>query len=83
MDQVVKLLTGSEGTEVELQVAREGTRGPITLRVKRARLEVPDVTWHMLPGTKVAHLAILSFGEHASEQLKEALRAAQARVLVN
>ena len=33
----------------------------------------------MLPGTKVAHLAILSFGEHASEQLKEALRAVRGQ----
>src|SRR5262249_25065336 len=43
------------------------------------KITLPDVSWHMLPGTAIAHVAILEFGQPADEQLKDALREAQAQ----
>ncbi len=34
---------------------------------------LPDVAWQMLPDVPLAHLAIHNFGEHADEQLRDAL----------
>jgi carboxyl-terminal processing protease len=85
LDQVVNLVRGPEGQAVELQVGREGVSEPIKLEIKRARVEVPDVIWHMLPGAPVAHLAIQNFGTQADTQLKTAIheaRQAGARALI-
>ncbi len=78
LDQIVDMVVGRAGTEVRLAVAREGRAEPVELRITRARLELPDVTWHMLPGRPVAHLAIQSFGDKADEQLRQALAGAKA-----
>src|SRR5262249_8523499 len=38
-----------------------------------AKVEVPSVSWHMLPGVPVAHLAIESFGDQTDTQVKAAV----------
>lgn len=74
LDQIVRLVKGRPGTEVHLSVLREGASSPLEISITRARVEVPDVTWHLLPGEPaVAHLAIQSFGNHVDEQLRTAL----------
>jgi carboxyl-terminal processing protease len=84
-EQIAQLVAGKAGTELTLTISREGTPQPITLTLTRARISVPDVAWHMLPGRSLAHLSLLSFGEKADEQLRTALdeaRQAGARGLV-
>src|SRR6185437_6123606 len=52
---------------------------------ERAKVEIPKVTWRMLPGAPVAHLAISSFGKRTHAQLSKALddlRAAGARGMI-
>jgi carboxyl-terminal processing protease len=85
LDQIVQLVIGPAGSKVELQLGRPGKTEPEVIQVIRSRLEVPDVTWHMLPGHPVAHLAIESFGEKVHEQFSKALQTVQkkgARALV-
>jgi carboxyl-terminal processing protease len=74
LDQIVRLVKGRPGTEVHLGILREGVSSPLEVSITRARVEVPDVTWHLLPGEPaVAHMAIQSFGTHVDEQLRAAL----------
>src|SRR5207244_1849199 len=40
--------------------------------------DVPDVTWRMLPGVPIAHVAIENFGEKAHTQLLDALEKSHA-----
>jgi carboxyl-terminal processing protease len=85
MIQIIELVSGKAGTRLMLTVSREGEAHPVTLTITRAEIDVPDVSWHMLQGRPVAHLAILSFGEKADRQLREAIdqaRKAGARGLV-
>jgi carboxyl-terminal processing protease len=77
LDEVIDLVVGPAGTSLRLSVGREGQAEPLDLRLTRERIEVPDVTWHMLPGHPVAHIAIGSFGEKVHDQLKEALAGAR------
>jgi carboxyl-terminal processing protease len=77
IDQIAALVRGPLGEKVQLQVGREGQSKPLEVAMARARVEVPDVTWRMLPGTKIVHLAIHSFGKQAHEQLKAALETAR------
>ncbi len=74
--QIVALVTGPANTEVKLTVSRTGESQPVTLTLTRAQIQVPDVSWHMLQGRPMAHLAILQFGEKADAQLREALEQA-------
>jgi carboxyl-terminal processing protease len=79
LDQIVDKVRGPAGTTVHLQVLRDDEARPLDIAVKRARINVPDVTWHMLPGAPVAHVALREFGKQANEQLHTALQGARAR----
>jgi carboxyl-terminal processing protease len=76
-EQLVQMVRGRALSKVKLTVQRAGLGYPIDLVITRAHLELPDVTWRMLPGTKVAHIAIREFGEHVDEQLKAAIEKAR------
>jgi carboxyl-terminal processing protease len=73
LQQIVEQVRGPADTEVSLRVAREGRARPLDVKIRRARVEVPDVTWHMLPGTSIAHMAIQNFGSQADTQLRAAV----------
>jgi carboxyl-terminal processing protease len=79
LDQIVQRVRGPAGTEVRLTILREGEPRPRELAIKRARVKVAEVSWHMLPGAPIAHVALREFGTNADPQLKEALAAARAR----
>ncbi|HZU36316.1 MAG TPA: S41 family peptidase, partial [Gemmataceae bacterium] len=77
LQQLVQHIRGPAGTEVHLKVQRGELPQTVDLHIKRARVDVPDVTWQMLPNVSIAHVAIRNFGEHTDKQLREALEAAR------
>jgi carboxyl-terminal processing protease len=77
LQQLVERVRGQAGTEVELTVQREGNSQPLEFKITRGKVEVPDVTWHSLPGAPIAHVAIQSFGKSTDEQLRAAIEAAR------
>jgi carboxyl-terminal processing protease len=79
LQRVVQMVRGPAGTEVRLRIQREGLSQPLDFTIRRAKVDVPEVAWHLLPGTDVAHLAIHNFGNHADEQLKAALDEARQK----
>src|SRR5207302_5289117 len=79
LDRTSSMVRGEPGTTVKLRVARKGQTKPVELAIARAKVDVPDVTWRLLPGLPIAHIAIESFGKQAHAQLKEALAGAKAQ----
>jgi carboxyl-terminal processing protease len=79
LEQIVLRVRGPTGTIVHLRVAREGQSEPLDFSIARAKVEVPDVTWAMLPGAPVAHVAIQNFGKDADVQVKAALQEARQK----
>jgi carboxyl-terminal processing protease len=77
LDQLVQYVRGPAGSEVHLKVLRGDPPNTVDFAIRRAKVDVPDIAWHMLPGEPIVHLAIQSFGEHTDEQLRAAL--AEAR----
>jgi carboxyl-terminal processing protease len=77
MDQIVQRVRGPAGTQVHLTIQRDGESNPREITITRGRLDTPDATWRMLPGTKVAHVALREFGKQADKQLKAVLEAAR------
>lgn len=73
LDQVVSRITGKPGTTVSLTVLSKKTGETRQLDLVRAIVNVPNVTWQQLPGTRVAHVRIAGFSETVPEDLREAL----------
>ena len=78
-ERIAALVRGQAGSVVRLRVAREGVARPLDLDITRAKVDVPDVSWHLLPGVPIAHVAIGNFGEQAHAQLLTALNEARAQ----
>jgi carboxyl-terminal processing protease len=77
LQQLVQHIRGPAGAEVHLKVQRGESPQTIDLAIKRARVDVPDVAWQMLPGVPIAQVAIRNFGENTDKQLREAIDALQ------
>jgi carboxyl-terminal processing protease len=78
LQQLVQHIKGPAGSTVRLKVLRGDRPKPIDLEIQRAKIDIPDVSWQMLPTTPpLVHVAIRSFGEHTNEQLRDALAAAR------
>ena len=75
LQQIVEQVRGEAGTEVKLRIVRENK--PVEVAITRGKVEVPDVSWHMLPGESFAHIGMESFGDRADEQLRAALKDAR------
>jgi carboxyl-terminal processing protease len=73
LERIVSLVRGPAGQPVHLQVFRDGKK--LDFDITRAKVEVPSVSWHMLPGEPaVAHVAVEEFGFNAHNELQKALR---------
>jgi carboxyl-terminal processing protease len=77
LEQIVQDVRGPANTKVRLTIQRKGASAPLDFTLTRARVTIPAVTWHLLPGAPLAHIALHEFSDQADGHLKEAL--AQAR----
>src|SRR5262249_28273579 len=77
LERIVEMVRGQPGSVVRLRVLREGYPKPLDFSIARAKIAVPDVDWHMLPGVPIAHVAISEFGLQAHTQLLAALEGAR------
>jgi carboxyl-terminal processing protease len=73
LEQLVQYVRGPAGSEVHMKVLRGDPPKPVDFDIKRAKVDVPDIAWNMLPGQPIAHVAIQIFGEHTDEQLRASL----------
>lgn len=85
LTQVVGRVLGKAGTSVTLTILRPATGVTQDVTIVRARIAVNNVSWHMLPGTAVAHLEISAFSQGSTRNLEQALieiRAAGAKGII-
>lgn len=75
--EVVERVTGPAGSEVTITFMDPESGELRTLTITRARIEIENVSWQMLPGTDIAQVRISAFSEGVSEDLDRALSAAQ------
>ena len=72
-DQVGELLQGATGTNVELEVQRPGSANHMTFTLTRQKVKVPDVPYHGMLSEKTGYLALSSFTQTASMEVRKAL----------
>jgi carboxyl-terminal processing protease len=73
LDQVVAQISGPVGSSVSLTILNPLSGRTREVVLVRASITVHSVSWQQIPGTKLAHLRISSFGKGMTAELHAAL----------
>lgn len=76
-EELISKVRGPRDTEVTLTIRREGVAELLDITITRSRVEIPSVTWEMLPGD-VGLVKLNSFSLRAAEEMEAALEEVQA-----
>ena len=79
LQEVVDRILGPAGTEVVITFFDPETAENVTLTIKRARIELENVTWTMLPGSTIAYTRVAGFSQDVGKELGAAIDAAEAQ----
>jgi carboxyl-terminal processing protease len=79
LEQVASRILGPSGTPVQLTIFKPSTAETREITLVRANITLRNVTWQLLPGTRIAHLRLASFSRGVSKALKKALVDLQPR----
>ena len=79
LQEVVDRILGPAGTEVTITFFNPETGEEQIMTIERARIELQNVTWTMLPGTTIAHARIAGFSRDVGRDLETAIAAAEAQ----
>ena len=74
LEQAIEAIQGEIGTEVSLQVSRQG-KGIFEVTVTRAQIEIPSVSYNLQKEgqMRVGYIKLDDFSSHAAEQMKQAI----------
>lgn len=78
LNDVVQQILGPAGSEVTLSIFTPATGETRDVTLKRAKIELENVTWAQLPGTTFAHVRIAGFSAGVGQDLQQALTQIQA-----
>jgi carboxyl-terminal processing protease len=73
LDQVVKEITGPPGTSVDLTILSPVSGNMRQVTLTRATIKVNNVTWHVLPKSKIMQVRIAAFNKGVADDLRHAL----------
>jgi carboxyl-terminal processing protease len=79
LSDVVSKVLGPAGTKVILTLQDPATGTTRDVTITRAKITVNNVTWTMLPGTKIADIRIAGFSKGVTADLQKVLQQAQAQ----
>ncbi len=69
-----KLMRGTAGTSVNLEIWREGLSQPLDFEVERAVIELKSVNYYgVIDGTNIGYVRLSRFAEETSQELREAI----------
>ncbi len=75
IQSVFEVIRGTEGSSVDLRLARPGGAA-YDARLTRASIDVPAVSWSLIPGTTIADIQVRRFQTGAADELAAAIAAA-------
>jgi carboxyl-terminal processing protease len=73
LGQISARMSGEAGESLALTVSNPQDGKKRSISVERASIKLNNVTWHLLPGTDVAHLRIAMFSDGVAGDLRKAL----------
>ncbi|HUJ09534.1 MAG TPA: S41 family peptidase [Verrucomicrobiae bacterium] len=78
LDEVAAKISGPAGTSVTLTILEHASGQTREVTLKRAAIQIHNVSWQQLPDTHIAHLRIASIDKGVTTDLREALTAIQS-----
>lgn len=79
LSDVVSKVVGPAGTQVTITLQDPGTGAIRDVTITRAKITIQNVSWVMLPGTKIADIRIAAFSQGVTKDLQAALKEIQAQ----
>jgi carboxyl-terminal processing protease len=79
INEVVSKVLGPAGTMVTITFQDPKTGVIRDVTITRAKIDIQNVTWNILPGTTIAHLKISAFSDGVTKNLQSALQQLQAK----
>jgi len=77
--QVVQRIQGPAGSQVTLTLMDPKTEETRDVSLVRAHITLRNVSWQVVPGTKVAHIRIAAFSQGVTQELHKALSDAKGQ----
>jgi carboxyl-terminal processing protease len=84
VEELRNRVRGPKGTQVVLTIQRPGIAAPFDVTITREEVNVPSVTWRMLPD-RIALIRINRFAERTGSELQQALldiRSQEAQAII-
>jgi carboxyl-terminal processing protease len=78
VDELRAKIIGPKGTQVKLTIQHAGEELPVDLNITREEINVPSVSWRMLPNN-IAMVRLNQFTERSNDEMKQALTDARAK----
>ncbi len=78
VDELRNRVRGPRGTQVQLTIQHSDSTTPIDVTITRAEINVPSVSWRMLPNN-TAHIRLIQFSANAGADIKTALQDARSQ----
>jgi carboxyl-terminal processing protease len=72
-EEINQLMKGQAQSEIVLSVKRFGVASPITIKVKREKVTIPNVSYSGLLRQDVAYIKLTDFTTNASKEVRDAL----------
>lgn len=79
LNDVVSKVLGPAGTKVTLTLKDPTSGATRDVTITRAKINVHNVTWAMLPGTKIADVRLAAFSQGVTGELRTALQQAKSQ----
>jgi carboxyl-terminal processing protease len=79
INEVISKVLGPAGTKVTITLQDPQTGAIRDVTITRAKINLQNVTWNILPGTSIAHLKISAFSNGVTRDLKSALKQIQSQ----
>lgn len=73
IDEAISKIRGPEGTNVKLNISREGWSEPKDFTIQRAKITVKSVNWELKDGN-IAYISINQFGDDTTDLMKQAAK---------
>lgn len=77
LQTVVDKVLGPAGTKVTLTLQDPASNALRDVTITRAKVQINNVSWQMLPGSTIAHVRIAEFSNGVTKDLQQALQAAR------
>lgn len=72
-DSVSNLLRGEPGTIVTLEIERPGKKGKMNIKIERANIALPAISYYGIQNNNVGYILLESFTEKCSKDMRHAI----------